>query len=266
MKIAIVSSRATHHSAHAGAMRDGLARHGIAASIIPSNTVTDADVVVCWGWRKGKTYREQGRDVLVMERGYLGDRFAWTSLGWNGLNGRASWPEPQDGGARFLRRFANLRRPWRERPGGYALIIGQVLGDAALDGVDMLRWYLDARAAMRRRGYDVLFRPHPESFRKGHNIGPLAHLAAGGTLDDALSGAAVVVTWNSNTGVDATLAGIPAITCDDGAMARPVTANGLDAALVMPDRSDWLHRMAWRQWSLDEIASGAAWDAIKDIR
>lgn len=265
MKIAIVASRATHHSAHAVAMRAGLARHGIGASIIPANTVTDADVVVCWGWRKGKAYRDEGRDVLVMERGYLGDRFSWTSLGWNGLNGRAAWPEPQDRGERFALHFEELLRPWKRRD-GYALIIGQVLGDAALSDCDILRWYMDARSAMRRRGFEVWFRPHPESINKGHHLGPLAHLIIGGSLADALAGAAVVVTWNSNTGVDAALAGVPVITCDDGAMARSVSASGLDGDLVTPDREDWLRRMAWRQWNLDEITSGAAWDVIKDIR
>jgi hypothetical protein len=264
VKIAIVSSRAAHHSSHAVAMKSGLARHGVRAEIIPSHTVTDADVVACWGWRQGASYRDQGRNVLVMERGYLGDRFAWTSLGWNGLNSRASWPDALDDGERFERNFGHLRRVWRSNKTGYALVIGQVLGDAALVGADILRWYMAAQSAMRRRGFDVAFRPHPESFNRRHNIGPLAHLVIGGSLEDAMAGAAVVVTWNSNTGVEAVLAGIPTITCDDGAMARPVTAHGLDADLVTPDRNDWLRRMAWRQWTLDEIASGAAWDVVKD--
>jgi len=73
-----------------------------------------------------------GRDVLVMERGYIGDRTHWTSLGWNGLNGRARVPlAPADGGARFERNYSRLMHPYNPA-GHYALIIGQVPGDASL--------------------------------------------------------------------------------------------------------------------------------------
>lgn len=78
------------------ALAEGLRRHGI--SDLGQN------VVVCWGWHTGRGYRAQGRDVLVFERGYIGDRFKWTSIAWNGLNGRGTFPDyPDDGGARFRR-------------------------------------------------------------------------------------------------------------------------------------------------------------------
>jgi hypothetical protein len=244
-------------------MRSGLARHGIGADVVAPDTLMTADMAICWGWRKGAKYRSQGREVLVMERGYLGDRFAWTSLGWNGLNGRAQWPDPRDDGERFERNFGHLRQDWRRNDAGHALIVGQVQGDAALANTDIKRWYGQARRAMEGRGFKVVFRPHPESLKRGHDIGPLAPLTIGGTLAEALRDAAVAVTWNSNTGVEAVLAGVPTITCDDGAMARPVTAEGLDAELVTPDRDDWCRRMAWRQWTMDEITSGEAWEAVK---
>lgn len=264
MSLGISPSCTPQRGKHVIAMRSGLARHGIGADIVAADTLIAADMAICWGWRKAAAYRRQGRDVLVMERGYLGDRFAWTSLGWNGLNGRAQWPEPGDDGERFERNFGHLRQEWRRTDEGHALIIGQVQGDAALAETDIERWYLDAHEAMHRRGFNVVFRPHPESLKRRHDLGPLAHLTVDGTLADALSNAAVAVTWNSNAGVEAVLAGIPTITCDDGAMARPVTAHGLDAELVTPDRDDWLRRMAWRQWTMDEIASGHAWEAVKD--
>lgn len=264
MSLGIAPSCSIHQGGHLFAMQSGLARHGIGADIVAPDTLMAAGVAICWGWRKGAKYHRQGRDVLVMERGYLGDRFAWTSLGWNGLNGRARWPEPHDDGARFEHNFGHLRREWPRNDEGYALIVGQVQGDAALADTDIQRWYTDAHQAMGRRGFKVAFRPHPEALKRGHDIGPLAHLVIGGTLANALGNAAVAVTWNSNAGVEAVLAEIPTITCDDGAMARPVTAHGLAAELVTPDRDDWLRRMAWRQWTIDEIASGHAWDAVKD--
>jgi hypothetical protein len=61
----------------------------------------NVDAICCWGWRRGREWFAKGYDVLVMERAYLDNRFVWTSLGWNGLNGRARWPIPVDGGARW---------------------------------------------------------------------------------------------------------------------------------------------------------------------
>lgn len=245
----------------------GLRRHSI--EVEPFRTLhpsQDADFVVTWGWRKGKAYRDAGRQVLVMERGYLGDRFAWTSLGWNGLNGRATWAD--DSGKtseRFDSHFGQFVNPWRGNGSGYALIIGQVPGDMSIEGIDMGGWYYDAAKAMKARGFDVRFRPHPEAVRRGLNGGIPTNGRLLGTLEDALAGAAVVVTMNSNTGVDAALAGVPTIVSDPGAMAWPVAAQGLDAELITPDRTDWLRGMAWKQFTLDEITTGEAWEHVRQV-
>jgi hypothetical protein len=246
-------------------MAEGLRRHGVEAELFRSlGAVKEADFVVTWGWRKGKTYRASGRQVLVMERGYLGDRFAWTSLGWNGLNGRATWADDSDKSSeRFDKNFGHLVKPWRTDGKGYALIIGQVPGDMSLDGIDMAGWYLTAAKTLEVRGYEVKFRPHPIAEQRGLVGATLAKYRLGGSLEEALAGAAVVASMNSNTGVDAALAGVPTIVCDQGAMAWSVAAHGLDAEIVTPDRADWCRRLAWKQFTLDEISSGEAWEHIK---
>lgn len=223
----------------------------------PSNM----DFITVWGWRKGLRCKNYCNNILVMERGYLGDRFAWTSLGWNGLNGRATWPKAPNDPTRFEEHFGHLVRDWSERE-GYALIIGQVRGDAALQNCDIDDWYAQAVQAMQARGFDVRFRPHPEAVKRNQHARGLEQYMIGGTLEEALAGAAVCVTYNSNTGVEATLAGVPVIACDHGAMAWPVCAQGIDAELIRPDRSQWMSDMAWKQWTLDEIANGLAWEHV----
>lgn len=243
-------------------MTAGLARHGIDAVPFRANkAVGNVDFVVTWGWRAGKPFRDQGYNVLVMERGFVGDRFAWTSLGWNGLNGRATWPKAPNDPTRFEKHFGHLVKEWSERE-GYALIIGQVKGDAALSTVNIDAWYYQAVNAMKARGYDVRFRPHPMAVKRQQRTPNLDVKTIGGSLQEAMGGAAVVVSYNSNSGVEATLAGLPVIACDHGAMAWPVCAHGLDAELVRPDRSQWFSDIAWKQWSLSEIENGTAWELI----
>jgi hypothetical protein len=230
-----------HQGEHARALQAGLKRHGVGRN---------PKFVACWGWRTGAEFRKRGHEVLVFERGYLGDRFSQTSIGWNGLNGRAQFPEyPDDGGARFRRLNVPLAN-WREG-GDYALIVGQVPGDAALQGKNLQTWYV-AQAA-RGWGQEVRFRPHPLAHKRGPVKPVPGTVMDKGDLSRSLDRAAVVVTYNSNTGVDAMLAGRP-VTCEDeGSMIWGVYPENREA---------WAHRLAWKQWTLGEIESGAALEGV----
>lgn len=251
----IASPRAGHQMAHQKALAEGLIRHGI--DPILSHSIYGAQKhVACWGWREGKILRDRGHEVLVMERGYLGDRFAWTSLAWNGLNGYGTFPAyADDNGERFSKQAA--MKPWKEG-GGYVLLMGQVPGDASLKGRNMMPWYSEA-AMKAQTAYEmpVKFRAHPMAVKRGIKQKPQFTEPSGGSLDEALEGAAVVVTWNSNSGVDAVLAGVPTVTMDPGSMAWDVTAHRI-GDLARPDRKAWAHQLAWKQWTIDEIASGEA--------
>lgn len=261
MKVGIVVAKGMgHQEVHAEALSIGLSRHGVTA-----NTYTEAhgfvppeEVCACWGWRIGQQLRQAGRNVLVMERGFV-DRMSWTSFGWNGLNGRATrnWDA-------LPARWAVLSdrvRAWRPN-GSYVLLIGQVTGDMSVSHVNLSAWYLEAIEALHPLGLPVLFRPHPVALEYGqHDDVPCDRVF--GDLASALDGAAVVATFNSNTGVDALLAGKPTIARDPGSMAWPIAARDWSIQSE-PDRLEWFKRLTSSQFSLDEIRSGFAWDVVKD--
>lgn len=248
-------------------MVQGLEAHGTAYRLIDAGADADTEIVATWGWKMGRYYRARGHQVLVAERGYVGDRMVWTSLGWNGLNGRATFPKIDDGGARWNRHHRDVLRPWSpERPKGYILVMGQVPGDQSVVDHDIDGWYT-ATIRTLRETFDrpVYFRTHPRAIERGLPAPPRAAPELGGPLDAALSGAAWVVTFNSNSAVDAVLAGTRAIACDPGSMAWDVTGHDPRQAGVPSDRAAWAHRLAWCQWRPDEIASGAAWDAVSTV-
>lgn len=244
----VAHSQSRHHQIHREILARGLRAHGldVILSDYDGRLRADTQHVACWGWRLGGALRARGHSVLVMELGYLGDRLAWTSLAWNGLNNRGAVPAPvDDGGARFARHFGHMLKP--ENPdGGYALIIGQVPGDASLRGRDLRPWYAE-QAARHGQHMPVYFRPHPEAIKLGHGFDVPGAPIMDGPLADALAGARVVVTYNSNTGVDAVLAGKRATAADKGSMIWDYT-----------DRETLLSRLAWRQWTRQEIESGEA--------
>lgn len=260
MTVAIVGRNLGHQHDHANALEAGLSSMGIGSRRFHTAMGLKPQTAACWGWRIGKTLRDAGADVLVMERGYLGDRFKWTSLGWNGLNGYASFPEiPDDGGERFNTYFPGLMKPWRTNGGDYVLLIGQVPGDASLKGQDLRPWYAKtAQQAQMRYEIPVVFRPHPLAARRGGVYVVPGTRMQHGSLAEALSKAAVVVSFNSNTTVESVLAGVPTVCMDRGSMAFDMCSHEVQAPLVTPDREQWAHQLAHRQFLLSEIRSGAA--------
>lgn len=263
MKATISARPLSHQRVWATAMAKGLERHGVQAQMVEDPCqVRGCDFAVCWGWRIGERLRQQGHEVLVLERGYVGDRFTWTSVAWNGLNGRGDFclPETVDG-RRAERHFGHLMKPWRH-DGRVVAIMGQVQGDASLQGQNMTAWYRETAAGSARAyGLPVVFRPHPVADRR-RLATPAGLMVERGPLEALFERALAVVTYNSNSAVDAILAGVPAVATDAGSMALPVAGRAIGERPT-PERAEWLARLAWCQWRVEELADGSAWDRMK---
>lgn len=238
----------------------GMRRHGIDPEFSDTRSVEPCDLAVFWGHRHADQIRQQkaaGKRCLVMERGYFGDRFEFTSLGFDGLNGRADFRNADVPGDRWARHGFDIP-PWKEG-GEYVLLMGQVEGDASLAHVDIQQWYRETAEKIRATtDLPIYFRRHP----LGQYPRGLGLPALNADLRDELAGAACVVTFNSNSGVDAALAGVPVIACDAGSMAWPVAGHE-PGQIERPDRTEWLHRLAYCQWTRDEFESGEAWDHLR---
>lgn len=213
----------------------------------------DTKNVAVWGWKKGKELRDAGHNVLVLERGYIGDRFNYTSLGWNGLNGFATFPEyPCDDGVRFGAQGGKIK-PWRAS-GGYGLILGQVRGDASLRGQNIQNWYEQTAQQMRDMGMTVYFRAHPHHRGRGYfGIQNAPNIL--GTLQESLSGAHMTACYNSNSALDSILEGIPCYVGDEGTVAYKLCMKDI-SKLYKPEREKAVYKYAYYQWDKDEIASG----------
>lgn len=253
----ISSSSSSHQLSHQSALIEGLEDRGIICKADFPTDKINTRFVACWGWRIGRSLRAKGHEVLVMERGYLGDRFKYTSLGWNGLNGHAEFPEYlYDNGKRFLEHNIAVK-PWKTS-GEYALILGQVPGDQSLQGKDMRIWYEEkAKEIIDYYDIPVHFRPHPEAVKRGIAQPVPRTIASQGTLGEALSGAKFTVCYNSNSSVDSLLNGVPCIVGDKGSMVYDLCGKDI-SDIKYTEREKPLHRLAQTQWTIDEIKSGEA--------
>ena len=260
MKAVVHINHLAHQVTHGDAVRAGLERHGIEVEFASTNEPRDCDFAVIWGWKQHAVI-DAGRPVLVMERGYIGDRMAYTSMGWNGLNGRALFPHATDP-TRLEDLWPGALKVRRER-GDVVIVCGQVRGDSSIRGVDFSAWAQGTMRDAAALGYPVLYRPHPVMAERADFVRPDTPMSDRSLADD-LARAAAFVIYNSNSGVDAALAGVPVIAWDEGAMAWPVAAQRR-WAIEHRDRTAWASRLAWCQWSLDEIACGDFWPHLRGL-
>jgi hypothetical protein len=202
--------------------------------------------------------RHSGRSLIVMESAFF-NRGQYWAIGWGGIHGGADFrPEGVDG----LRwETMNVRTsPWRRKPGP-VVVCGQLPRDTNVQDTDHVGWCQQAVKFYQRLGVEVLFRPHPrieDPAVYGIDPGlfdPSPKIAA--TLDHA----GAVVTWNSTSGVDAALAGVPVICCSPDAMARPVASHELvhPDEIRCPSRKAWLAGLAHAQWTRWEMREGLPW-------
>jgi len=218
-------------------------------------------------WSRGVVIDKEhkaGKDVVILEKGYI-HRHKYYSAGLNGINGAAlfsNYGVPSD-------RFEKLNTPlvpWSINDDGYVLLIGQVPWDASVQYLDHRLWLRDTVKVIREyTDRLIVFRPHPLALKAIPSLE--GTVLTNNSLEQDLQNAFVVVTHNSNVGVDAALAGVPVFCSDPGSMVYPYAAGGLWTIKTpsMWDRTDWANRIAYAQWSFEEMASGAPWQRLKNI-
>lgn len=85
----------------------------------------------------------------------------------------------------------------------------------------------------------------------------------GTPLYELLKTAYCVVTWGSNSAVEAIMAGVPAFVLSNSA-AIPVARTSLSYIEnpLKPSREQWLYNLAYHQWTLKEFARGLPWKEL----
>ena len=211
-------------------------------------------------WPRGKVIarqRNENREVVVLETGYINRGEGEThhyAAGLNGLNGRANFRNqgmPDD----RARRLGVELKPYNQ--GEDIVLCGQVPWDASVDSTDHVAWLKECAAKLRTSPRPVVFRPHPSA-----SLPPIKGCKySKKPLSDDLRNAWAVVTFNSNSGVEALIEGVPVFAFDEGSMVWSVCNRSLSdiESPCLPDRKQWLNDLCYAQWTLDEMKEGLAW-------
>jgi hypothetical protein len=238
------------------AFAEGLNRHNISTYV---QRLTDEwqpsqppDFVVLWGLRP--QIPEPLKDVprLYLEAGYINgkgsnyvqNRLRFISTSWNRLHGEADPLTRRD-----YSRWNKLNVPmfpWRKPASNRALVLMQHPSDAvAFDAC-----YPNVHKELLKQGWRVKMRRHPL-------VAPEQE-----SLDAAFAECDICVTYCSTAAVESVLLGIPTIVLSRRAIAWPVASHNITDDLYTDDRYDWCIDIANRQWTLEELRTGEAWDIL----
>lgn len=253
------------------AFANGIANSGHKVTVHAMRDYEPSQVAVVFGigkkdvpvsYPRGEIIRKQdqaGKQTLVLERGYV-RRDEYYAAGWGGLNGRANFRNQYCDPDRWNQLKVALT-PWQQEHGSHFLLVGQVPSDASVQNVDFFDWC--AKTAQRLRklapAMPVVFRPHPLALDRTPEI--FGTKRSNNSLMHDIDNAAMVVTYNSNTGVDAILSGRPVYTEDIGSMCWQLASKNLEEAFY-PERAyveQWAYNLAYTQWTVEEMKDGLPW-------
>lgn len=191
-----------------------------------------------------------GRDYYHIDHGYIGRGHygGYYRVSKNAL--QAEWPErPYQ--HYDTERFERLKLPipkWRKT--GRDIVVAPIsTAVASLHGIDCHEWINTVLGEIPN------WTERPVVIKeKGE-----------GDIREALKNAWCLVTYSSNAAIDAILAGVPAIVLGPSA-AETVAWDFEDIeSPVWPDLDQWLHWLAWQQWTVEEMKSGRAWAYLREL-
>jgi len=148
-------------------------------------------------------------------------------------------------------RLPRAPRPWRTW-GNHVLVCPPDDKIAALRGFDAVAWRADVASRLRANtDREIRWRERN----------------ANQPLEADLEGAWALVTWASNTAVDALMAGVPVICTMDCAASSMGLSDPVNIEYPRyPDnRDEWAAVLAANQWTMQEIASGMAWSQLNAV-
>lgn len=252
--VCLTDPRLHRYNKVAKAMCQGIHAMGDRCIISDIRAPQHGDVAVCWGWKHHHTYRRYRRFVYFDLGYWQRENYLRFSIGkWS-----PDIPNKDD------RRFKQLGleiKPWRTE-GSKIVVAGSTAKACAEHGFGYQAWETDAVKRLQGMGKEIIYRPKPNDPMGSHIEG--ARLDQG-PISEAIKDCWAWVTHHSNSAVDALLHGIP-VHCETGAASHlSVPIETLSSPELREGREQFLHGVAWLQWTLDEMRTGEAWKFIRSM-
>lgn len=234
-----------------------------------------ADVHVIWSvllrgrmqgnleiWNRAK---QQNKNIIVLEVGAFVRGHTW-KMAVNGITSSACYGSCDIDESRISKLNLSLK-PWHHKHGSI-LIAGQHRNSMQWDTpMHMDMWLNNTIVEIRKySNQSIIVRSHPrcpidvKHLKHNKNITLQQPVKLKNTYDDYdfdLTNISTVINYSSNPGTLAAIAGVP-IFVDKKSLAWPVSNTTFEhiEQPIQPDREEWLKKMSFTEWTIDEISTG----------
>ena len=247
------------------------------------NEDNNSDVAVIWSvlWQgRMRGYKKiwdecqlKNKPVIVLEVGGI-KRNETFKVGINGVNREADFANQDVDGERW-KKFNIELKPWKSA-GDTIIICGQHhQSHQWRNNPTMNLWFEQQINEIRKHtNRPILVRPHPRNpvgldTKKWKDVSYKRPQRDYNTIDDTdfketLKHAWAVINYSSNPAMMAVFNGIPVFVsaqslCYD---VGNISLNKINNP-VMPDRNNWTNKLAYTEWTTEEIKQGLPWTRIK---
>jgi len=163
--------------------------------------------------------------------------------------------------------------PWRQR-GKHILICLQRPMGWSMRGLDLMSWLENTFQTIRQHSdRPIRLRWHPGDWKNFPAEVDLSRFNAvmspqGRHITEDLKSCWAVVCHNSTPSSVATIEGIPAFITDDPGYCQAGDVVNTDLSMIenpiMPDREQWIRKLAQCHWSFEDVRSGRCWTHMRN--
>lgn len=271
----------------------GIRKHGESVEIrdpltFAARQIREADIHIIWNTFFNHSNlilaaaKQVGKPLIVVEGGFVCRDFDnlqrghW-SVGYNGIKGYGEYSNADSPPDRWdelgLKLFEWNRDTCTEEELAkkHILLAAQMTGDISMDGILPNDWLRDALERIEPYAkHPIRIRLNPKDNRKKtldkwrapHEYSPVER-----TIEEDLADAFCMVTYSSNSVVDALIAGVPVFhngRSIAGSMAKTELEEiEMPLYAVEEERQRWANGLAYAQWSGAELFSGEGWEHVR---
>lgn len=160
-------------------------------------------------------------------------------------------------------------RPWRSNGGHIVICLQRPMG-WSMRGANLMDWLKDTYIKIRKYSdRPIVLRWHPGDYKnipKDFNINRFANTTLSPInkpLEQDLRKSWALICHNSTPSAVASIEGIPAFITDDPSYSQAGDIANTDFSLLenpnMPDRTQWIRKLAQCHWNFEDLKSGRQW-------
>lgn len=227
----------------------------------PKNSVKNASIIFRWGQ---KTLFPDDKNIVIFDCGYFSREYSEKRNRHFRLSINETHPTklPPAPGDRWQKHGIQLEDLFD--PNGHVLLIGRGGKTRKAQGIKGENWEQDAFKKIMKilPESKVIYRPKKNT---ADRIKGAKLASPQSTIRDLCQGCSLIYTQRSNVGNEGLVYGIPVVT--EGGPAADICSNRITPGmepLSHDMRLEFLHRLAYWQWSYEEIERGDIWPWLLD--